>query len=274
MPLGHRPIILVPAGAKGGTLKTSIMEALASLLAMLGFNVVLIDVDPQASLTQNSECDRAAEPTDAPLIEVAYQLPAGADGERETVSTPGAVRLLRGGRNLEGASPAAVATLIRRAAAPVSGTVPDFILIDTPPSLGPITQEAMRRADLILLPTDPTSIAVRGAADVVRLHQQLRLNAPLCGVLTKVSGHTKDLNEMVRRAFDSEPPFAAIPDLRLPVEIPFTRKGAESGTYCLPVTITAPDDRAAEAYRKLLRILGATLGVELPRTARSARQAP
>lgn len=265
-----RPIVLVPAGAKGGTLKTSMLQAIAYLLAMLGFHVVLIDVDPQGSLTQASDQERVPNPLAAPLVDLTYRLPESDSDDGEIVRTAGTVRLIPGSRDLEGASPTAIAALIRRAASPVIGPVPDFILVDTPPSLGPITTEAMRQADLILLPTDPTSIGIRGAADVVLLHKQLALTAPLRGVLTKVSGNTKHLNEMVRAAFDTEPPFAAIPGLRLPVEIPFTRNGAEAGSYCLPVTVSAPDDRAAKAYRKLLRILGQTLGLKLPRSARGA----
>lgn len=274
MHLADRPSILVPVGAKGGTLKTSIVEALGFLFATLGYHVVLVDADPQASLTQASAHPRVPDPLAGAFVERAYHLPANGHGERLSIATAGSVRLLPGGRNLEGASPAAISMLIRRAASPVTGPVPNVVLIDTPPSLGPITQEAMRHADLILLPTDPTSIAVRGAADVVLLHQQLGLRAPLRVILTKVSGHTRDLNEMVRAAVDTEPPFAAMPGLRLPVEIPFTRNGAVAGTYCLPVTVTAPDDRAAQAYRKLLRSVGDTLGVHLPRTVPRARLVP
>lgn len=262
------PIVLAPAGAKGGTLKSSIMSALAYMLASLGFRAVLVDADPQASLTLASECDRVADPLTAPLVEISYRLPADEVGTREIVKTRGSVGLLCGGRGLEGASPLTMASLLTRAAQPVAGGRPDFILVDTPPSLGPITQEAMRSAHLILLPTDPTAIGLRGAADVVALHQQLELAAPIRGLLTKVSGHTKDLNDMVRSAFDHEPPFSTIPGLRSPVEIPFTRRGAESGAYCLPVNVSAPDDRASLAYRRLLRDVRSILGFPLSGSTR------
>jgi cellulose biosynthesis protein BcsQ len=161
------------------------------------------------------------------------------------------------------ATEAEIMTLLNRAIAPNAAPAPHFVFIDTPPAFAAHVRAAMRAASVILIPTDPTREGLYGLMDVLDLHTRLALSTPIRAVLTRVTGILKDQNEMVRRTLDTEAPYADMPRLRCPVEIPFSKASAESAQFELPTTIVAPAGRASVAYRKLVAELGQALGIRL-----------
>jgi chromosome partitioning protein len=214
-------------GAKGGTLKTASVAALADLLAARGERVLMVDADPQADLTSRSGHARVPDPLDAPPVEVRFR-----------DSAPQPLLLLRGGRPMEAADIHAVGALLGRGA--THG--PSLVLVDTPPALGPATTAAIRRSDLVLIP------AVPGKESLERIHDILAVaraqgDPPVRLVITL--GRTRSrLLQWMREQLD-----AYYPGLRLPHEIPAEVAAAEAALYELPVTFYAPRSRSAEGYR-------------------------
>ncbi|HEU4451911.1 MAG TPA: AAA family ATPase, partial [Longimicrobium sp.] len=99
------PRILSFIGAKGGTLKTASVAAVAHVIAKAGLRVAMVDGDPQADLTSRSGFSRVADPLAADPVRVQYE------GE-----PPLDLWLLRSGRSLEGADLDAVRRHLLRAA--------------------------------------------------------------------------------------------------------------------------------------------------------------
>lgn len=273
-PTPGAPIIISIVGSKGGTLKTATAATLAHVLADRGYRATLVDLDPQGSLTLRCGFERpSGDPLTEPPVRVRYWLPADPSGVRTEARVAGMVTLLRGGRQLAAATHHEIAAQIRRAN--TGEPAPHFVVIDTPPALTSTTQEAMRAAGIIVVPTDPTREGLDGLADVILLQEAMGLTCPVRAVLSKVIYLLHDQNDLARRQLDSLTPYTLIPGLRAVTEIPFTKAGAESSSFELPATVTAADDRVSVAYRKLVTELGRTLGLKLRHhRSRPSHEAP
>lgn len=254
------PTIIAIVGSKGGTGKTSTAANVAHTLAERGHDAVLIDLDPQGTLTKRCDFDRVPDPLIADPVTVEYRLRT-----REGVSVypvNGTVTLFRGGRSLQSVTSAEIHQLLQRAKMGTA-TRPQFMVIDTPPALAAHVQAAMRMASIILVPTAPSHEGLEGLMDVLELRRILGLATPIRSVLTHVHGMLAEQNQLVRRVLDGDAPFSSEPHLRSPAEIPFTRAGAESAMHRLPATAMAPDDRVSVSYRKLVTSIGQTLGMTM-----------
>lgn len=157
------------ANQKGGVGKTTTTLALGSRLAHRGFNVVLLDLDPHASLTQS--LGLPAEPPPRGIVELFDDQPLGiAD-----VLVPTALA----GLSLVPGQPG-LATLERR-----SGTRPglgralgraleavadrfDYALLDCPPTLGLLMVNALAAADRLIVPTQTEPLAQFGLQGILR----------------------------------------------------------------------------------------------------------
>ena len=254
------PATIAIVGSKGGTGKTTTAANVVHTLAERGYDVAAIDLDPQGTLTKRCNYDRVPDPLVADPVPVEYRLRT-----QEGISlypVTGAVTLIRGGRALQAATSSEIHQLLQRAK---TGTVarPQFVVVDTPPALAAHVQATMRLANIILVPTAASCEGLEGLIDVLDLRRILGLATPIRAVLTHVHGMLAEQNEMVRRLLDRDAPFSSQSHLRSPVEIPFTRAGAESAMHRLPATAMAPDDRVSVAYRKLVTSIGRALGIEM-----------
>lgn len=216
-------------GAKGGTTKTATVAALGEVLSSLGLSVVLVDCDPQGSLTRRTGYARVPAPLQADPV----SLPCAA--------SKGVLQLFRGGRALEVADEQAVDSHIHRARALEA----HIVIIDTPPALGPIVRAAMRPADLILVPCTPGSEALDGMRDIMSIASSLSPDAVVRGFLALV--HTRSrLFAWSVAAFDEQ-----FPGLRYQASIPSEVAAGEAGTLGMSVTASTPASRSARAYRKI-----------------------
>lgn len=152
------------ANHKGGVGKSATAHALGVVLAGGGLRVLLIDTDPQASLTQacglGLELDRSladvlggSQPGRLALSEILQPLGDGltiapADIALSAVELGLTSRL---GREY----------VFRRALAPVADDF-DLVIIDCPPSLGLLTVGALAASNAVLIPTMPQVVDLRG----------------------------------------------------------------------------------------------------------------
>ncbi|HEX8213805.1 MAG TPA: ParA family protein [Longimicrobium sp.] len=234
------PKVLSLVGAKGGTLKTSSVTAIAHLAAKGGLYVVMVDADPQADLTSRSGFSRVAEPLAADPVAVTFGSDHGLPRQ-----------LLRGGRSMEGADLSSALRQIERARA----LGPDLVVVDTPPALGPITTAAVRGSDLVLIPAVPGKESLERINDIAALARGAATAVQLRVLLTLVHRRSNLL------AWMQEEVDRHYPGLRMDRTFPFEMAAGEAALYEKPVTLYAPRSSNAAEFCDLVREVLGILGL-------------
>lgn len=142
---------------KGGSGKTTTANAISWKLGNDGFNVLLIDLDPQANATFQAGVN------DPKLT--AYDLLTGKAAVNDVIIKCGKYDLLPSDILLSAAdqelSNIGREFLLKKAIAPIMDEY-DYIIIDTPPSLGVLSWNALAVADHVVIPLEPSSFAIKG----------------------------------------------------------------------------------------------------------------
>jgi chromosome partitioning protein len=160
--------IIAVANQKGGVGKTTTTANLGAALALRGCNVLLVDLDPQGNLTSAFGLEKDVQQTVAeslldrrvplPVVTVANGAAHAADAKHLSV-VPAAVGLASAeaqlmnklGRELR----------LRDQLLSVSDNY-DYIMIDTPPSLGVLTINALVAASRVIIPTEARFFSLQG----------------------------------------------------------------------------------------------------------------
>lgn len=233
------PRTVAVIGAKGGTTKTATAAALGHLFAQAGWSTLLVDLDPQGSLTRRFGRDRAADPLSAELDDLDLgDLPAGQ------------LRLMHGGRSLEGRSEEAIMAHLARPEAMGA----DVVVVDTPPALGPIVHAAFARADYILVPCVPGAESLDGFDDVQTAARVAGAGCAPRAVLSLTRPRT-NVVRWTREAFTARLPGTLLEEVEIPHEV----AAAEAAILRLPVTASAPESRSAAAYQRLAMVIAHAL---------------
>jgi chromosome partitioning protein len=240
------PRVYAFANQKGGVGKTTSAINLAACLAEAGERALVIDLDPQANATSglgmrangSSSYDLLDGVPLADLIK-----PTQFDNLFLVPSKPelagAAVELSRrddGDRYLA------------EALEHTEGF--DFVLLDCPPSLGPLTVNALAAADRVIVPVQAEYYALEGLAQLVQsinlIKTRLNPRLEIAGVLlTMADGRTRlsaEVETEVRRHF-GELVFATV--------VPRSVRVAEAPSHGLPVTHYDRRSSGAEAYWKV-----------------------
>jgi chromosome partitioning protein len=155
--------IIAISNQKGGVGKTTTTANLGAALFSMGRKVLMVDMDPQSNLTsafgksEQTETSIAEALLDRkvplPIVEVAERLHARLDMVPSTLALASAEAALMNklGRELR-----------LRDQLALSGASYDFILIDTPPSLGLLTINALVAAEKVVIPTEARLFSLQG----------------------------------------------------------------------------------------------------------------
>jgi chromosome partitioning protein len=243
------------ANQKGGVGKTTTAVNVAACIAEAGYRTLLVDIDAQANATVGLGVAKDCEPN------VYDVLSGGATADEAIVDTAIAnLSLLPAHPDLAGASvelprqPGSEIRL-RDALAPIRDRFA-FTLLDCPPSLGPLTVNALVAADRVIVPVQTEYFALEGLAgllDTLQLIQrELNPRLAVAGMLlTMHDGRTRlarDVEREVRTHF---------PSLVFDTVIPRNVRIGEAPSYGLPVIHHDPHSTGAEAYFSLAREVAA-----------------
>jgi chromosome partitioning protein len=193
------------ANQKGGVGKTTTAINLGTSLAMAEQRVLLVDLDPQSNLTSGVGLKGQAAPAGTVYQALTSDLEEMSPFVLKT-SIQG-LSLIPADRNLTGAEIDLVTIphrehRLRTCLDRLRGDF-DYILIDTPPSLGLLTLNALVAADAVLIPLNCEYFALEGLADLVGTMRRVRgaLNPALDieGVLLTMYDDRTNLGQLVAR---------------------------------------------------------------------------
>jgi chromosome partitioning protein len=257
--------VLVVANQKGGVGKTTTAINLGAALAIAGQRVLLIDLDPQANLTSGvglkGQTAAAGSVYDALTSDTTDVAPFILDTPISGLSLIPADRHLTGAEvelvslpNREQRLRTMITTL--RAGSDL-GLTPqnnrfDYVFIDTPPSLGLLTLNALVAADAVLIPLNCEYFALEGLADLVstlrRIRNRLNPSLDIAGVVMTMYDERTNLGQQVAkdiREFFQERVFTTV--------IPRNIRLGEAPSHGMPAVTYDAKSRGAEAYTALGR---------------------
>jgi chromosome partitioning protein len=239
------------ANQKGGVGKTTTAVNVAACIAEAGYETLVVDVDPQGNATTGLGADRNGGPGlydvltgEATAIEAVR--PTAIDRLSLLISTPDLAGATMELPRLPGSE-----SRLRDALTDVRERYA-FTLLDCPPSLGPLTVNALVAADRVIVPVQTEYFALEGLAGLLDtlslIQRELNPRLTVAGMLlTMHDGRTKlgqDVEREVREHF---------PTLVFDTVIPRNIRLGEAPSFGRPVIHHDPHCAGSEAYFALAK---------------------
>ena len=241
--------VIAFANQKGGVAKTTTTLNLAAAFAEEGHRVLCVDMDPQGNLTMSQGID--PETVERSMFDVlVHDLPIREVTRRCEVDV--AVSSI----DLAGAEIAMSMKIgrersLERALRPVKEDY-DFVCVDTPPSLGLLTVNALTAADKVIVPVQCEYLSMRGLIQLqntlAMIRDNLNPDVDIAGILPTMVDtrtlHAREALEILEENFG---------DRVFGARIRKTVRFAEAPVRGMSVLKYDPTGPAAEAYRRLAK---------------------
>lgn len=268
LPAPERTRLVAVANQKGGVGKTTTAVNLAAALALLGQQVLVIDMDPQGNAS--TALDLPHEPGTTGVYEVLVGGKSLLDAVMPVTGVPGLwgipASVDLAGAEIELVSQVARETRLRKAVQEylveherTHGRRLDYVVIDCPPSLGLLTLNAMVAVHEVLIPLQTEYYALEGLGHLLGtvglIQEHLNPELQITGILlTMYDGRTKlapQVADEVRGHF---------PERVLATPIPRTVRVSEAPSYGQTVLQYDPASPGSRAYLQAAREFAAGPG--------------
>jgi chromosome partitioning protein len=247
---------LVVVNQKGGVGKTTTAVNLGACLALAGQRVLLIDLDPQGNATSGLGIDKSSVGAQAggpPSIYDVLVDEAPITSAIQQTEVPG-LAVAPANLDLAGAEVELMTRLAREhclkeCLTPLKPDY-DFVLIDTPPSLGLLTLNALVAADEAVVPIQCEYYALEGVSQLMRtvdlvsrrLNPALRVGLVIMTMYDNRVRLSQQVVDEVRRVFGERVSATLVPrNVRL----------SEAPSHGRPIALYDPRSRGAVAYRHI-----------------------
>jgi chromosome partitioning protein len=241
--------VIAFANQKGGVAKTTSTLNLAAALKEKEYRVLCVDMDPQGNLTMSQGLN--PDSIERSMFDVlVHRLPI------ENVIEKTEIDLAVSSIDLAGAE-LALSSMIGRERALEKALLPmkaayDYVLIDTPPSLGLLTINALVAADHVIVPVQCEYLSLRGLVQLentlTMIRENLNPNVEIMGILPTMFDrrtlHAREAVEILEENFG---------ELVFKTRIKKTIRYAEAPVKGTSVLKYDPSGYAANAYRDLAK---------------------
>jgi chromosome partitioning protein len=248
-------IIYAITNQKGGVGKTTTAINLAACVAEAGYRALLVDIDPQCNATVGLGIAKDAGQTTYDLISGSATL--------EQIVVPSIIDQLwvapsgpdLAGANVELPRIPGSETRLRDALTTVRDRYA-FTLLDCPPSLGPLTVNALVAADRVIVPVQAEYFALEGLAGLLDtlalIQRELNPRLTVAGMLlTMYDARTRLAQDVAREVREH------FPDLVFETVIPRNVRISEAPSFGKPVILHDPHCAGTDAYFELAKEVAA-----------------
>ena len=255
----NKAVVLAVSNQKGGTGKTTTCENLGIGLAQEGKKVLLVDTDPQASLTVALGYPRPDDlsftlsdamekiMTEQPIApgEGLLHHPEGVDLMPANIMLSGLEVSLVNAMNREKILKQYLDTVRREY---------DFILLDCMPSLGMLTVNALAAADQVLIPVQAQYLSAKGLEQLLQtinkvrrqINPKLKIEGILLTMVDSRTNYAKEISALIREAYGNNIKVFS-------TDIPRSVRAAEISAEGKSIFQHDPKGKVAEAYRILTK---------------------
>lgn len=257
--MAKKASVMAVVNQKGGTGKTTTTENLGVGLAMEGKKVLVVDTDPQASLTISLGYPVPDElPITLSDLMAKVMLEKPIDPGEGILHHPEGIDLMPSNIELSGLEVSLVnamsrETILRQYLDTVKPNY-DFILMDCMPSLGMLTVNALAAADNVLIPVQAAYLPAKGLEQLLQtinkvrrqINPKLKIEGILLTMVDSRTNYAKDISNLIRENYGGK--------LKVyKTDIPRSVRAEEISAEGTSIFKHDPKGKVADAYRVLTK---------------------